>query len=393
MSFSRRAFVKTVGLGSAGVLSGGLFIARARDAVGGLWSETLLAAERPLLLHFNENPLGPRKAVFEAVRGALGSPSAYLGRYPFASSVQELREAIAKRIGVSADNILIGHGSTQILRTATHVFTSEMKPLVAGASTFEACGKYAGLVGTPLRAIPLDDSLRLDLGAMTDAVEDAGLVFLNNPNNPTATVHSEDAVASFIDRVRMRSPNTTILVDEAYHDYVTDPSHKSQYALAVKDPRVMVTRTFSKVHGMAGLRVGYAIGHPDTLKTMQDWQYNRSLNTLGVVGAIAAIKDTQHVEQERQRNTATRDYTIKWFERAGFSATDSQTNFIFANIGRPAQPFREECLKLGVKVGRDFPPYEASYVRVSIGTMDQMRQATEVFGRVLGVGAASGAAA
>jgi histidinol-phosphate aminotransferase len=234
-------------------------------------------------------------------------------------------------------------------------------------------------------AVPLDKALKLDLDAMAEAAKGAGVVFLNNPNNPTATLHGKDAVSRFVDRVRTTSPDTTILIDEAYHDYVTDKGHETQIAAALKDPKVIVARTFSKAHGMAGMRVGYAISHPDTIKTLWSWEGANALNLGGMVAAMASISDLARLEAECARNTAVRKFTTDWFARSGFTSTDSQTNFLFVNVKRPAREFRDACRAEGVIVARDFPPFEKSHVRISIGTMDEMKQAVSVFGKVLGV--------
>ena len=377
MPFTRRAFVRTLGIG-AGVL------AARRDAWAALTdAATPAPPPRPLLLHNNENPLGPGKAALDALRAALGEGQPG-GRYVF-SRIGELHQAIAEKFGSKPENVVTGCGSTQILRSAVQMFTSPTRPLVAGELTYEECAGYAELIGTPVRAIPLDRALKLDLGAMADAAKGAGVVFLNNPNNPTATLHSADAVGAFIDRVLTSSPDTTILIDEAYHDYVTDPAHKSQVGTALKNPRVIVARTFSKAHGMAGMRVGYAIGHPDTIEKLDSWEGSNALNLAGIVVANASIRDQARLEAERDRNTQARQFTVDWFAKAGYTSTDSQTNFLFVNIKRPVKEFRDACRAQAVLVARDFPPFEKSHVRISIGTLDEMKRAVEVFGKVLGV--------
>jgi histidinol-phosphate aminotransferase len=377
MSFTRRAFVKAVGIGGASLL------ATRRHAWAALAQAPGTARPpRPLLLHNNENPLGPGESVLDAVRGALGQGGP-AGRYPY-DLVPDLHRAIAEKFGVSPENVVTGCGSTQVLREAVQMFTSPARPMVAGQLTYEECAGYADLVGTPVRAIPLDGALQLDLGAMAEAAKGAGMVFLNNPNNPTASLLSGDAVDAFIERVHSAAPDAMVLIDEAYHDYVTDPSHRTQIPRAVKDPRVVVARTFSKAHGMAGMRIGYAIGHPETIKRLA-WEGPNALNVAAIVAATASIKDQARLEREKARNTEARQYTIDWFSRAGFTGTDSQTNFVFIDIKRPAKAFRDACREQGVLVARDFPPLEKSHVRISIGTLDEMKRAAEVFGRVLGV--------
>ena len=374
MSYTRRAFVKAAGLGGAGVL------AARRQAWAALTGT--VPPPRPLLLHNNENPLGPGPAVLDAVRTALGT-GGRAGRYCF-DEVAVLQRAIAERFAVTPENVVIGCGSTQILRNAVQVFTSPARPLVAGQMTYEECPSYAEMIGTPVRAIPLTPTLQLDLEATAASAKGAGMVFLNNPNNPTATVLSGNAVDAFIERVLAADPDCVVLIDEAYHDYVTDPSHRSQAARAVKDPRVIVARTFSKAHGMAGMRVGYGLAHPDTAKRLA-WEGSMPLNIAGLLAATALIQDQARIDREQARNTEARRFTIDWFARAGFRSTDSQANFVFVDIGRPAKAFREACKEQGVLVARDFPPLEASHVRVSVGTLAEMKSAVEVFGKVLGV--------
>jgi histidinol-phosphate aminotransferase len=384
MSLSRRVFVRTLGAGGAGALLLGRPV--------GFWPKaTLHAAETgPLLLHNNENPTGPGKAALDAIHAWLRPNAAETGRY--IGNVRDLMKALAAHYNVAPDNIMIGNGSSQILETATWILTDKVKPLVTAAPTYEECAGHAKVLGTPVRAIALDAALRLDLDGMAAASKGAGLVFVNNPNNPTATVHSGDAIAGFVDRVLTASPDTTILVDEAYHDYVTDRSYATQVPIALKNPRVIVARTFSKAHGLAGMRVGYAIGHPKTIEALRRWHYGDTLNLLGISAAGASIGDVAHIEQERARNIEARDYTINWFKRAGFKATDSQANFIFVEIRRPAKQFREACQAQDVRIARDFLPFEKTHVRISIGTLDEMRRATAVFAKILGVSTSSAAA-
>jgi histidinol-phosphate aminotransferase len=385
MSLTRRSFVRTTGL------SGAALLALRRTA----FAYQAPAAGAPplppprLLLHNNENPAGPGEAVLSAVRSGLkdGGPA---GRYPFKGS-EDLVKAIADRYAVKPENVALGCGSTQIITSAVQMLTSTGKPLVSGIPSYEEAMEYAERIGTPVRAIPLDAQMKLDLNAMADASKGAGLVFVNNPNNPTATLWSGDAIAAFIDKVLKLSPDPIILLDEAYHDYVTDPTHRTQIPLAAKNPRVVVARTFSKAHGMAGMRTGYAIGHPDTIKKIAAWEGAGFLNVPGLIAGAASIKDQARLDAEKARNTVARQYTIDWFKERGLESTDSQCNFIFVNLKRPCKDFRDACRKEGVLVARDFPPYEKSHCRISIGTLEEMKQATEVFARALAAAPAKAA--
>jgi histidinol-phosphate/aromatic aminotransferase/cobyric acid decarboxylase-like protein len=327
--------------------------------------------------------MGPSSAALEAMEAVLGG-GAPAGRYPF-DAARGLPGTIAEILGVPADRVMVGNGSTQLLRTATQVFTSPERPLVAGALTYEECAGYADVVGHAVRTVPLAADMSLDLDGMADAAAGGGMVFLNNPNNPTGIVHSEAEVARCVERVLAADPDVMVCVDEAYHDYVTDPSYATAIPLAVDDERVIVARTFSKAHGMAGMRIGYVVGHPTALGRMRRWHYGLSLNVLALASASASIRDETTIRRERDRNTEARDYTTGWFRQHGLGATDSQTNFIFAETRMAAGEFRAGCAERGFRVGRDFPPFENSHARISIGTLEQMQRATAAFAEILKV--------
>lgn len=385
---TRRKFVQTVGVGAAGALTGSWIGARGREA--GIWdlASSLDAAQaaQVIPLSSNENPLGPGKVVLDAVQRAFGPAGATPGRY--SSATGELRDALSKYLNVRPENLTLGCGSTQILRTATHVYTERTKALVGTIPTYEESAGYAAMLGRPVRAVALDRDFRMDLDKLADASRGAGLVFYCNPNNPVATYVGAQATRDFIARVHRISPETTILVDEAYFEYVTHADHATMIPLALEDPRVVVARTFSKAYGMAGMRLGFAVGHPDAIRKMSEWDSGSgtsSLNVLALHAGIAAIgQGTAFVDAERARNKAVRDFTVKWFADRGMKSTDSHANFIFVNIGVPARQFRDGCAAKGVRVGRDFPPFEQAWCRISLGTMEEMQRATVVFGEVLG---------
>jgi len=394
---TRRRFVQTVGLGAAGAITGSWIGARGRE--GSLWAmegqaPAAAAAANPIILSSNENPFGPGQMVLDAVKAAFGPAGAAPGRYSGASGA--LIEALAKKHGVTPQNITLGCGSTQILRTVTHVFTARTRQLVGTIPTYEECAGYAEMMGHPVRAVALDPNFQMDLEKIATAARGAGLVFYCNPSNPTATYTGARASRDFFARVNRISPETTILVDEAYFDYVTLPDHETHIPLAVEDPRIVVARTFSKAYGMAGLRIGYAVAHVDTIRKMAEWDSGSgtsSLNVLALQGGIAAVgQDASFVTNERARNKEVRDFTMKWFADRGMKPADSQANFMFVNIGRPVKAFREACLAKGVKVARDFPPFEKTHCRISFGTMDEMKKAVTVFADVLGKPAAASAA-
>src|SRR5258707_1366515 len=228
-------------------------------------------------------------------------------------------------------------------------------------------------------------TLRTDLSALLPHVKGAGLVYLCNPNNPTGTINSAQEIKDFIAEVKKQSPTTAVLIDEAYCDYATDPGFATAIPIAITTPGVVVARTFSKAYGMAGVRIGYALGDAATIKKMSAWRMPYNVNTFGVAAALASLKDPQHIKEESARNKTVRGFTLQALADMGHTSTDSQTNFIFTDIGKTmtAAAFRDGCAAKGIMGGRDFPPLEKQWARISLGTMEEMQKATEVFRSVL----------
>ena len=383
MSVSRRGFLagRVIPFSGAFIAARGMEAHLAEAGQGARARSLVPPGVAEIRISSNENPLGPGKAVLDAMLGKF--PEA--GRYPFNSTPNEgaLSAAIAGTFKVKPENIVLGAGSQEILRSAVRAFTTPERGLVTASPSFENCPGLARRLGHPVTEIKVDSAFRLDVEPMIAASKGAGLVFFNNPNNPTATVHGAKTVADFVTRVRQASPDTVILIDEAYHEYVTDPSYQSAVPLALETPNVFVARTFSKAYGMAGMRVGYAIGRADTVKRLAVLKMPYNVSVFGIAAAIAALNDAKHIDEERERNTKVRAFTIKALEDLGCKASESQGNFLFVDVGRPAKDFREACAKQGVMVGRDFPPFEKTHARISVGTMDEMQKATAVFRSVL----------
>jgi histidinol-phosphate aminotransferase len=386
MALSRRQFVQTVGIGAGAALTSSVWGRGRENAVWSAFEPNLQAVERGVIcLASNENPVGPGKKVLDTLRTLLEGGTRP-GRY--SNQAGELAEAVAAHYKVKTENVLLSEGSTEILRAATQVFTAKTKPLVGTIPTYEECSGYAELIGNPVKGVKLDSEFKIDLDAMLAAAKGAGLVFYCNPNNPTATYVGAKATRDFLTKLIAASPETTILVDEAYFDYVTDPDHETHVPFAIEHPQVIVARTFSKAYGMAGLRQGYAIAHADTIRKMRQWVGSGgtgSLNVFGMAAATVAIQqDASFTTNERNRNKAVRDFTTKWFADRGMKPTDCQANFMFVNIGSPAKAFRDACRAKNVMVARDFPPFHQTHARISLGTMEEMQKAVQVFGEVLG---------
>lgn len=391
MSLSRRKFFRTLGVGSAG-LSTSLIIGRDREVLAFQSSASVLPMVDDggiIRISNNENNRGPGRRTLEALHGAL---SYRAGRgYP-PDYTDALVDTIAGIYGVDRNSVIVGTGSGPILEGSTRAFCSSEKPLVTAAPTYGTPENTARRIGAPVKAVPVDRSLALDLDAMAEAATGAGMVYVCNPNNPTGSAHDAATIEKFVRHVKATSPSTAILIDEAYIDYAHDTAIKTAAPLAKELPGVFITRSFSKAHGIAGLRLGYAIGQPETIQVIpRAWSLG-SMNTLTAAAGIASLEDTQHIAEEVAENARVREFTLQAFKDLGYSAPDSHANCVFIDLkGRSASEFRDACLANKVRVGRDFPPFEKTHTRITLGTMDEMRQAVAVFRKVLSTTSTSSA--
>jgi histidinol-phosphate aminotransferase len=397
MSVSRRSFLQ--GLRSGNVdharewLSGrgheelmaDAYMQQNRPGGGRMMRPNLPPGVEAIRISSNENPLGPGKAAIDAILGKF--PEA--NRYPFNSTPldADLEILIAKLNNAKRENVVLGVGSQEILKNTARAFLSPTKHLVIPSPTYgDPAGFAQNVMKVTVKSAPVDPkTLKTDLSALLPLVKGAGLVYLCNPNNPTATVTGPDDIKKFAAEVAKMSPTTAILIDEAYCDYADPAQFSTAFPLALATPNVIVARTMSKAYGMAGVRIGYAIGSVETIRKVGKFRMPYNVNTFGVAAAVASMKDPQHIKDEAARNKQVREFTMKALKDLGYESTDSQTNFIFTDIGKTmtAAAFRDACAKDGIMVGRDFPPLEKQWARISIGTMEEMQKATETFRKVL----------
>jgi histidinol-phosphate aminotransferase len=391
MSVSRRGFLQGLGVSrtshaSAFIAARGHeeFVAEAMQQGRPLARPPLPPGVQAIRISSNENPLGPGKAAIDAILGRF--PEA--NRYPFNSTPldADLEILLAKLNAAKRENVVLGVGSQELLKNSARVFMSPTKHLVIPSPTYgDPAGFAQNVLKYTVKSAPVTEkTLKTDLSALLPHVKGAGLVYICNPNNPTSTINGAQEIKDFIAEVKKTSPTTAILIDEAYCDYAGD-GFQTAIPVALATPGVLVARTFSKAYGMAGVRIGYAIGDAATVKKMSAYKMPYNVNTFGVAAAIASLKDPQHIKEEAARNKAVRDFTVKALADLGYSSADSQTNFIFTDIGKTmtAAAFRDGCAAKGIMVGRDFPPLEKTWARISLGTMEEMQKATDVFRSVL----------
>ena len=206
----------------------------------------------------------------------------------------------------------------------------------------------------------------------------AGLVYICNPNNPTSTIVPVKDVAEVIESVTKASPGTYVLVDEAYFEYAEDPAFGTVIPLIEKYPQLVVARTFSKIHGMAGMRVGYAVAQEKTLTALKQYHSASGMGIMSVSAAVASFADSATLQKNQLLNRQTRAFTTAAFTRAGYTVAASQANFVLVDVRRDVKGFIEACRLKGVVIGRPFPPLD-TWARITIGTQPEMERAMGVF--------------
>jgi histidinol-phosphate aminotransferase len=332
------------------------------------------AAAGAVRLSANENPYGPSAAALDAMREAFSVAC----RYPD-EAVEPLVDEIARLHGVDRGQVLLGAGSSEILKLCGVAFTAAGQPLVTASPTFEALPRYAERHGAGVLAVPLTADFRHDLRKMLAAAPNPGLFYVCNPNNPTASITPRGEVRAFLDKAPARS---MVLVDEAYFHYVESDDYESVAPLIEAHPNLIVTRTFSKVYGMAGLRCGYALARREVIARMRDQQAFDSVCVLAMAAARASLLDSDQVVRGRRLNRETRATVCAELDHLGYSYIPSSANFLMIDLRQPAAPVIAALAQRNVEVGRAFPALPR-HLRVTVGTPEQMRSFLAAFGGVM----------
>ena len=318
----------------------------------------------PIRLNANENPYGPCRPALDALAGCGGVASRYPG-----SAIDETKAALARLHGVGPDQIVLGCGSSDVLRMADSSFLSPGKKIVAAEPTFEAVLGYAKVTRAEAVKVPLTPDFRHDLPAMAKACDgSAGLVYVCNPNNPTGTIVSGRELEAFFAAV---PASCVILMDEAYHHLVEDPSYRSALDVARGRDNVVVARTFSKIYGMAGMRLGYGVATAANAAAMERCASWDNTSQAALRMGIASLADAEVVPRQRRLLNDTRARLCAELDRDRRRYIPSQANFVMLDAGRDVGPLGEEFRAHGILVGRKFPSMP-NWLRVSIGTPEQM---------------------
>jgi len=309
----------------------------------------------------NENPIGPSPLAVQAMQEAL--PKAHF--YPDGGGYH-LRTGIAEKFNITADNVMLGNGSNEIIEFLGHAFLQPGDNIITAKHAFVVYKISAKLFGAEAVEVP-DPHLRHDLPAMADAInERTKIVYIANPNNPTGTMVSEKELDRFIERV---PESVVVALDEAYYEFLPEPPDTLKYLH--NHPNVIALRTFSKIQGLAGLRIGYGLAHQDLIRLLHKTRQPFNVNSIAQIGALAGLRDEVYQAQIRELVREGRDFLQSEFKKRNLQYVPSVANFVLVNVGKGQEVF-QKLLRRGMIV-RAMDEYKLpEWIRVSVGTHEQI---------------------
>ncbi len=359
---NRRQWLKTSTLALAGLMAGTGFVG-CKGRISAPLSDS--EVDSFIRLDSNESPFGISKAAREAITSSIGQSNRYPHRhYP------ELKELIAERENITPDHIILGAGSTEIMTTLIHLSKTRGEILSADPTYFDFV-YYAVISDCPLNKVSLNDNFEHDVDAMQNQLRSqTGLVYICNPNNPTGSITPKDKLLSFCEHASQRA---LIVVDEAYHEYVKDPAYASMIGLVREGKNVVVTRTFSKIFGLAGLRIGYGMARPETIKELKKMERNFApVSWLSLKASVASYQDKSFIQRVKEKNEEVKLYLYEELKRLGYFTVPSHTNFVLFKVGQNALRMVKELKERNILV-RAFEINQDHWIRVSIGTFVEMQ--------------------
>ena len=323
----------------------------------------------------NENPYGPPESVMKAMTQAFK----YANRYGYPDG--GIVDAIATHHGVKTENVMLGAGSGEMLDVCCSALLQGGKKIVGSDPSYSILYQHASGLKAETIKIPLLADFRQDIPAMVRAANEnratVGLVYLCNPNNPTGRIVTKDEVKQLLDGL---PPEIPVLIDEAYHHFVEDPAYATSVPYVLEGRQVIVARTFSKIAGLAGMRLGYALAPREVLQRMRP-HLTGSVNAIVKWGGVAALKDTESMAHVKRVTLELRKKTTDELQKLGYASIPSEGNFFMVHLRRPVQPVIDDFRKKGVLVGRPFPPL-TEHLRVSVGTPDEMSRFMTAFKQI-----------
>lgn len=313
----------------------------------------------------NENPLGPSKKAIQAIK----EEAENIHIYPDGAAI-ELREKLAKKHNLKPEQILIGSGGEQILKLVAHTFVDQGDEVIFAAPSFALYDIMSTHIGAKCHSVPLTEDFKHDFDRFIELVNDrTKIVYVCNPNNPTGNIMTKDEVWDLARKL----PDTCILMlDEAYFEYaIHDPNYMDGLEVLAERPNTVILRTFSKVAGLAGLRVGYAFSSPEIITEMSKIKGVFNANRLAQVAAVASLDDEEHIEKTVKLNTDSLNRMKQYFNKNDMAYVESHTNFIFVDIHMSSKIAYVELQKRGVIIRPGFLWGFENYIRVSSGTIEQ----------------------
>ena len=324
----------------------------------------------------NENPYGPSPKAIQAIAESASKGN----RYVYNSS-KVMEEMVAEKEGVTPDHILLAPGSTDILEKTAVVSCMNGGNVISADPAYMSLVKTSQAVGATWKNIPLTKDYAHDLDAMASAIDgETKLVYICNPNNPTGTITPTEDIKAFVRKVDGKAP---VFIDEAYLELAMDPEVTSAVDLVQEGKDVIIARTFSKLHGMAGLRIGYMVAQPERVKMIKDMvRTEMGISVTSMEGAMASMKDEAFQEKTKTLNQECREYTMAELKKQGFQPYPSYTSFILFPIDIPTDLMMEGMLNKGVGI-RTYDLDNQPHCRVSMGTMDEMKRFTKSLAEVM----------
>jgi len=331
-------------------------------------------ADAKIRLGSNENPYGPSDKAKQAVIKFLSEGN----RYPF-QTVTDFKKTLADHEGVTPDHILIGAGSGDLLCATGAAFGVAGGNIVAPYPTFPMLMNYAEVFNTKWEKVNLNDKLEIDYNELAKRISsETKMVFVCNPNNPTGTLVDPKLVKSFCEEVSTRVP---VYADEAYLEFLEPEQQVSMVDLVRQNKDVIVSRTFSKIYGIAGMRVGYIVARPDLIKKISKYQPGIPNNQLGLAAAKASLGDTAFMAMSRKKNAEARKHTTDFLKQKGLFFGDSYTNFVFFDPKADALAILNKLNAEGILI-RSWDYLGKQWLRVSIGTMEEMKIFTKAYDKI-----------
>jgi histidinol-phosphate aminotransferase len=325
----------------------------------------------------NENPLGPSPLAIEAIEAAARK----VNLYPDGSSYSLIRR-LAEFLGVQPTEVFVGHGSNEIIELMIRTFTTPEDEALLCKGSFLMYKVALQSHGRHFVEVPMQAGYRYDLAAMADRISPrTRLIFLANPDNPTGTAFSRSELERFLDRV---PPACFVVLDEAYFEYVNWPEYPNGMNYFRKIPNLVVLRTYSKIYGLAGVRLGYGIMQSQLTTYLHRTRMPFNLSSLTQAAGIAALDDFEHVISTRETTHRGLRYLERELRNLGIQVPESYANFVFADLGRPAQPIYEQLLRRGL-ITRPIPNYGfPNALRISVGLHSQNERLVTVLKEVIG---------